>query len=87
MGLPLIELRFFSGEWRLVVEYARRVGVPELNCYPVFGTDFAHSWALGGRRRVTPIDGQFERVVHQDSVNFGTSRTRFARVIVGLENP
>ncbi len=86
-GLPLIELRSLLLDRRMVVEYVRRVGVPELAYYPTYGPDFVSPWRLGGKERVIPIDGNFERVVSEDAWNVSAGRTGFALMVLDLATP
>jgi hypothetical protein len=86
-GLPWIGLRSLRDERRLVIEYIRRVGVPELKYYPVFASNLELAWDAGGREQVFPIDGDYERVVIEDTATVMTAATRYARVTMGWTGP
>lgn len=87
-GLPLIEIREFSGERRLVIEYLRRTGDPDLSYIPQFNPGLLlPDWAAGGSETVSPINASWDRVVREDSVNLSGAEMRFARLRVDLTVP
>lgn len=87
-GLPLIEVRTFGGERRLVIEYLRRTGDPDLTYTPQFNPGLLPpGWAAGGNETVSPINNFWERVVREDSVNISGAEMRFARLRVDLTVP
>lgn len=84
-GMPLIEVRSFGPAERLVIEYIRRIDVTDLVYTPQFGADLtAGGWGPGTNETVTPIDGSFERVVIEDTVNAAPGSIRFGRLVVEL---
>lgn len=91
-GLPVFQLQEDSGnsgQFRLVVEYLRRLGDPNLQYIVEFSNDLSPgSWNPGtGLETVSPIDANWERVVLPDSESSSTHPRRFGRVTVSYSAP
>ena len=83
-GLPLIRLI----DDRLQIEYLRRKLDGNLATTPQFGSSLPAGFVAATETEiVTPINGQFERVVINDSQTTSTALTRFGRVYLEYSQP
>jgi hypothetical protein len=70
-----------AGHFRLRIEYLRRVG-SLLTYTPQFGSG-PGDWAEAANPvSVTPIDGEWQRCVVEDTLGTADAPRRFARVVV-----